>query len=432
MPRCVQLVHDRNRRQRIVHRHPFGQLQFQVLRRQLHFVEDLHHQFRQARMTELHRRQVDRDRHRSQAAGEPVLALAYRLAQHPFADLQDLAALFGNRDEVGRRHHAEFGMLPAQQRFGADDAAILEADLGLVVQFQLIALERTAQRIFQLQRMHGAGLHFGSEKAVTVAPALFGAVHRGVGPLRQRVEIVAVAGIHRNPDRGRDGQLILLDVVRLLRRFEQFFRDMGGAAGIGIGQHQDEFIAAQTRYRVLFAHHQVQASGQRDQQFVADAVAQRVVDVLEVIEIEENQRQRLMAALRAAERVADAVLEQAAVRQPGERIEMREPLDMLLRCLVLGDVAEDADIVAQRAAGIAYLADRQPLRKDAAVLAPVPHLALPVALVIDGLPHGPIERLILAARGQHARILAQRIGLAVAGDLGKRMVDHHDAAAGYR
>ena len=51
-------------------------------------------------------------------------------------------------------------------------------------------------------------------------------------------------------------------------------------------QHQQELIAAQTGQHVLAAHVHGQALGQGDQQFVADRIAQAVVDVLEAIQVD--------------------------------------------------------------------------------------------------------------------------------------------------
>ena len=41
------------------------------------------------------------------------------------------------------------------------------------------------------------------------------------------------------------------DKVGLGQRFQQFFRNVGGANHAGTRQHQDEFIAAQARNRIL-------------------------------------------------------------------------------------------------------------------------------------------------------------------------------------
>ena len=67
----------------------------------------------------------------------PLLQLAQCLAQHPFADVDDDVAVFDDGQELHRRHDAALRMLPAQQRFHADDAAAPHIELGLVEQAQL-------------------------------------------------------------------------------------------------------------------------------------------------------------------------------------------------------------------------------------------------------------------------------------------------------
>ena len=65
---------------------------------------------------------------------------------------------------------------------------------------------------------------------------------------------------------------------------------------------------------------------QRDllQQLVAAGVAERVVDQLEVVEVDEQHRERRVAALRLHDHLREAVGEQRAVGQPGQRVELRQ------------------------------------------------------------------------------------------------------------
>ena len=67
-------------------------------------------------------------------------AFACWLAQHPFADNLDQAGFLGQRNEIRRRNHAALGMTPAQQRLNADDAALAQIHLGLIMQIQFLAL----------------------------------------------------------------------------------------------------------------------------------------------------------------------------------------------------------------------------------------------------------------------------------------------------
>ena len=78
---------------------------------------------------------------------------------------------------------------------------------------------------------------------------------------------------------------------------------------------------------------------------VAVLVSERVVDVLEAVQVHHQQRERL-AASAAPARIAlfDAVREQHAVRQAGERVVQRLVLQRLGVGLALGDVAQAGDV----------------------------------------------------------------------------------------
>ena len=96
---------------------------------------------------ELACRQVDRH-----VSGRPALRHAAHCCrggtQHPLAERMDQARLLGERDEHLRRHVAVLGVVPAQQRLGADDRAVGDAHHRLVVQLERALLQRRAQRAF--------------------------------------------------------------------------------------------------------------------------------------------------------------------------------------------------------------------------------------------------------------------------------------------
>ena len=90
---------------------------------------------------ELHRRNIDGHDERA----VPGRRLAAGGAQNPFADLQDQAALFGDRDEDIGRDGAALGMLPAQQRLEAEDLAGRQVLLRLIGEAQFAARNRMQQ-----------------------------------------------------------------------------------------------------------------------------------------------------------------------------------------------------------------------------------------------------------------------------------------------
>ena len=84
-----------------------------------------------------------------------------------------------------------------------------------------------------------------------------------------------------------------------------------------------ELVAAQARERVAGGEQRREPLGELGQQLVAALVAVAVVDDLEAVEVEPEHRGGAAVAGGQRERVVDAVDEQRAVRQPGERVVQR-------------------------------------------------------------------------------------------------------------
>ena len=94
-----------------------------------------------------------------------------------------------------------------------------------------------------------------------------------------------------------------------------------------------------------------QARCDHPQQLVADAMAVGVVDGLEAVEVEVEQGHFLGAALGGGQGLHQAVIEQGAVRQPGERILVGHLANGLLQEAAAGDLDQDAVDVFHPAVG---------------------------------------------------------------------------------
>ncbi len=81
-----------------------------------------------------------------------------------------------------------------------------------------------------------------------------------------------------------------------------------------------ELVAAEAGHGVAGAQGHGQALGDAHQQPVAQAVAEAVVDHLEVVEVEEQHRHPPVVALWPGQRPVEAVEQQGAVGQAGERV----------------------------------------------------------------------------------------------------------------
>ena len=103
-------------------------------------------------------------------------------------------------------------------------------------------------------------------------------------------------------------------------------------------EQERELVAPESRDRVHRAQHRLQPVGERRQQPVAGGVPKRVVDVLEVVDVEEQHRDGGAGPARAVERDAETIEEQRAVRQPRERVVQRLMRKLDLRALALDRV----------------------------------------------------------------------------------------------
>src|SRR5262245_57040297 len=99
---------------------------------------------RQITMPELDRREVDRH---VQRAG-PGRRLAAGLAQNPFPDLHDEAAVLGERNEGRGRDQPAFRMPPPYQRLEAHNLAA-DPRLRLVEQGELLVLDGRAELVLK-------------------------------------------------------------------------------------------------------------------------------------------------------------------------------------------------------------------------------------------------------------------------------------------
>ena len=185
-------------------------------------------------------------------------------------------------------------------------------------------------------------VHLLGEELVVGAPHLLGVVHRRVGVADQRLGVAAVVGEHADADRGRDGELALLHRHRLRQLVDDLLRHLRDVRGaLHLGQHHHELVAADAADGVADAQLLHQAQRHFLQQHVADGVAERVVDGLEAVEVDEHHRGLLAVAVGQRERLLQAVLQQAPVGQAGERVVVGEVLGARVGLLQLDGALGD-------------------------------------------------------------------------------------------
>ena len=90
-----------------------------------------------------------------------------------------------------------------------------------------------------------------------------------------------------------------------------------------VWQQDRELVTTEPRHDVLRTEHVEQPRADLLQQPVSDVMAERVVDLLEPVQVQQHHRERLPALRRRPELLVDASAEQQPVRQPGQRVMLR-------------------------------------------------------------------------------------------------------------
>src|SRR5690606_717990 len=312
-------------------------------------------------------------------------------------------------------------MLPAQQGFQAEQATAVQAQLGLVVQAQLIALQSQAQVVVEEQLVLGFGIQRFTEYLQLLFAVGLGLVQGQTGMFEQGRRIAAVQGRLGQADGAADADQLVVDEQRLAESFQQLPGLLLATVQAAVFQQQGELVAGKAGQRGLVGQAVAQAPGQAGEQFVAALVAQAVVDAFEVVDV--HQQQAAIAWRLALEVLVETVDEERTVAQPGQGVGVGKLFHALLLELLVGDVLIDAEVMAELALRVKYLGDIQASPIGFMVLAPALEFTLPA--VVAGQPAMAVEQSLgeVFHGGQLGDRTAQHLVGAVLGDLAEAGID---------
>ena len=310
----------------LVHEHALGHFQFEAFGRQAGLRQRLGHGGDEIGILELIGRDVDRD---ADVAG-PARRLLAGGAQYPGTDRADQPGLFGQRDELDRRDAAELRAVPAEQCLEAGELAGVRVDDGLVGEVHLALLERAAQRHLEHAALLGLGVELGLIGVEDAAADILRPVEREVGGADQHLRGAAVARADGEADRGADMERVLVDLVGARQRLDHAVRDALDVAGVGrIGDHHRELVATEATAGQAILHHLPQPLGDADEQPIADQMAERVVDRLEAVEVDQHECAAAAPMVRLAHRTGERLVDVEAIGEAGQRVEAREAADLV-------------------------------------------------------------------------------------------------------
>ena len=272
-------------------------------------------------------------------AGPPLLGLDAGLAQDPGTQGDDQPGGLGEGDEVERGHHAALGMLPPHQGLDAEDLPVLRVHDRLVVQHELVLLQGRAKVALEGDALDLAGVDRGVIEDVATLALALGGDQRDVGVAKELAG-TALAIHHHHPGAGADRAAEQLGGVGPLDRLDDAARDHFDVAAVtDPGQQHRELVAAQPGDDVGGAQAALDAPRGPAQDLVADPVPDRVVDRLEVVEVDEQQGQ-IGAGVHVALQLQ---LEGAPVGHLGEAVDAGQPLDLRVTLGQLGAGSTEVD-----------------------------------------------------------------------------------------
>ena len=204
-------------------------------------------------------------------------------------------------------------------------------------------LERDAQIRFHQLPIARRFVHFRREEAVAALARRLGRVKRKVGVAHQIVggAVVIVGG--DDSDRRADRYRGAVDGVGPRQAVDDALRELG-QVGLGghCGQHDLELVAAQAPDLPLVADFVGQPQRDQPQQGVARRVAERIVDGLEAVEIEQEHRAAMLPPDRAHQSIVERAAKRFAIGEARQRILAREAVELDLRLAHLGQVGSEA------------------------------------------------------------------------------------------
>ena len=243
------------------------------------------------------------------------------------------------------------GVRPANQRLSTGDAPVACRHLRLQVDVELLLLERRACGEVQVPAPGCILVELGRvpDDAELVALRL---VHGRVGTVQEAGAVVALVRPPSRPEAGADleGDPAELHTAReRLVDLQDPFVQVELAVRGSVGEQHRELVTAEPGDHVGRPGGARQAAGDLDEELVAHLVTERVVDLLEAVEIDHDHR---TAALVVGEARRQGDLEAEPVRQAGQRIVLGLRLEFLDQVVVgqagaqgVGERPEQPDLV---------------------------------------------------------------------------------------
>ncbi len=213
------------------------------------------------------------------------------------------------------------------------------------MQLELVVRDGAAQVAFDLLARAGDLAHLRIEETIAVAAGGFRPIEREIRHFQQIVGLGVVLECRRNADAGADTDIAPVDLERLAQHLDDAVRQrLGGTELVALaGLNDGEFVAAEPGQNIGLAQQRFQTGRHFDQQGIAGGMAERIVDLFETIEVQQENGEGLLQAALPRRGFVDFLNERSAIGETRQRVMVRQKGDALLGLLPLGDVLDDGN-----------------------------------------------------------------------------------------
>ena len=179
-----------------------------------------------------------------------------------------------------------------------------------------------------------SGIHHGDREVVVFrgvrGPTVvaFRDLDCDLRPPQQRVGIIAITRVGREPDADARLEQLVVNAQGLREGLVRRAPETSGGGLVRDRGEDRELVAGDARDDRRVANGVAQAWRDRSQHGVPQARADGVVEILEVIDVEIQHDQSATGRACARELVSEEVAEQRSVGQLGERVEVRQSLEI--------------------------------------------------------------------------------------------------------
>src|SRR5207245_5738085 len=234
-------------------------------------------------------------------------------------------------------------MSPANEGLHPGDLSSPEVRLGLIVEDQLIPVDRLTKLGHQGQA-DSCALVVGRHVDRILAVVLPGRCHGDVRSAQKVLSVGAVLRVQADAEASRDTDWLAVHKEAALQATKKMLGESNGGSPVPAGRDDGKLIAFETGQAPTDGVSRfAQASRDLLQERVGKSVAEGVVDLPELVQVDDQQAEPLVRNLLARDRLLEIFAQPRPIWEAGQRIVMGAMLERAARAFPVRHVDGHAD-----------------------------------------------------------------------------------------